>query len=416
MICQTITHKKTIHNLIKSTEDSNNIYGGNMKNLAVFFGGKSTEHDVSIITALQMIKILNSIDEYVVYPIYFNSANEMMCAKNPNSLSIENFGKKFNNRCFYKVLLTSGDSALYKRHFGKYKKMCTIDVAINCCHGGVGENGSLSGMADICNFPVVCGDNASMALCMDKRLTKIMCQNNNLGVVPYKCVELAHFLESAEAILSEFNSFPYIVKPANLGSSIGVSCVNNIVELKDALNLVYQFDDLALVEEKVQNLHEYNCSVIGSARLNEILVSDIEEPKIKDTFLTFEDKYVSGEKNKGAKKCDFQKGGMQNLSRKFPADIADDLKYKIQRYSKQVFKLFNLSGVCRIDYLYDAKTGELYINEINAVPGSLAYYFWTRHFGDESKFLRYLISMSEKEFLYKNGKNFTFFSSILDNL
>lgn len=394
-----------------------------MKNLAVFFGGKSTEHDVSIVTAFQMINFLKQ-SSYNIYPIYFTHENKPYLLKDLKFLKFMYFGNRFCSKFFNKIVFEYGENALYVQKRNKLKKICDLDVGLNCFHGAMGEDGTFSGLCELLNLPITSGCLSSMNICMDKTFTKMFCECQHIKITKYKVIRYKDYLEKDIGVIEKELSFDYpvIIKPATLGSSIGVSSAENREELKEALSIAFEFDENVIIEEKVQNLKEYNCSVIGSSLLGEIKVSDVEEPNSKGNLLSFEDKYLKGgngnTKNlKVAPKFGGVKNaGMANLSRNYPAQITNLLRKQIQNITLKLYKTLGLSGVCRVDFLYDEKTHKLYVNEINTVPGSLAYYFWTKEFNSECSFLTYLIELAQKEFNCKKRKKFDYFSSILDNL
>ncbi|MCI7003673.1 MAG: D-alanine--D-alanine ligase [Clostridia bacterium] len=367
-----------------------------MKNLAIFYGAKSSEHDISIITALQVMNNLNK-EKYNIVPVYIHNDNSWYVLddyKNMNNYANNILkGKKLVNGFYNKYLLV-------KKHlrFGLYKK---IDVAINCCHGLNGEDGTLSGLLELNNIPYVGSGVVASAVGMDKVIMKDVFVANDIPCVKYVSFYKNEYDNNRKDILlnSEVKlGYPIIVKPANLGSSIGINISQNREELKKNIQIALNFDEKVILEQVVPNLREINCSVIGT--LNNCETSLLEEPKNWKTFLDFNEKYIIGNKDKNKKAIDVK--------------LADDLSVEIKMLSKKIFKIFGCSGVVRIDYLLNDKTGEVFANEINTIPGSYANYLWTHKY-TFSELLDKLISNAEGEYLYKNTHSYAYKSSVLQN-
>ena len=367
-----------------------------MKNLAIFYGAKSSEHDISIITALQVMNNLNK-EKYNIVPVYIHNDNSWYVLddyKNLNNYANNILkGKKLVNGFYDKYLLV-------KKHlrFGLYKK---IDVAINCCHGLNGEDGTLSGLLELNNIPYVGSGVLASAVGMDKVIMKDVFVANDIPCVKYVSFYKNEYDNNRQDILlnSEVKlGYPIIVKPANLGSSIGINISQNREELKKNIQIALNFDEKVILEQVVPNLREINCSVIGT--LNNCETSLLEEPKNWKTFLDFNEKYIIGNKDKNKKAIDVK--------------LADDLSVEIKMLSKKIFKIFGCSGVVRIDYLLNDKTGEVFANEINTIPGSYANYLWTHKY-TFSELLDKLISNAEGEYLYKNTHSYAYKSSVLQN-
>ena len=367
-----------------------------MKNLAIFYGAKSSEHDISIITALQVMNNLNK-EKYNIVPVYIHNDNSWYVLddyKNMNNYANNILkGKKLVNGFYNKYLLV-------KKHlcFGLYKK---IDVAINCCHGLNGEDGTLSGLLELNNIPYVGSGVVASAVGMDKVIMKDVFVANDIPCVKYVSFYKNEYDNNRQDILlnSEVKlGYPIIVKPANLGSSIGINISQNREELQKNIQIALNFDEKVILEQVVPNLREINCSVIGT--LNNCETSLLEEPKNWKTFLDFNEKYIIGNKDKNKKTIDVK--------------LADDLSVEIKMLSKKIFTIFGCSGVVRIDYLLNDKTGEVFANEINTIPGSYANYLWTHKY-TFSELLDKLISNAESEYLYNNTHSYAYKSSVLQN-
>ena len=344
-----------------------------MKNIAVIFGGKSVEHDVSIITACQ---IMNNIDKekFDVTAIYID--------KNGNWWTGKDFDKKqtfvnFSQSKHKKISLKMGEPYIYFS-FGRKKK---IDCFFNCCHGTFGEDGNLQGVFNCLNVAFTGSDTLASALCMNKVMMKKLFEFYDFPIVSYEVYKRSDIVKCEKCKLK----FPVIVKPANLGSSVGISKVMEKNQLMSALETAFCFDGEVIVEECVSHLREINCSVMKVG--DEIVVSNFEEPIGWENFLTFDDKYVGGGKKSGQK-------------RKLKVDLPKDIEKEIIDISKQSYEKLGLAGVVRNDFMLNDKTKQLYINEINTIPGSMAFYLWQ---GKQVSF-RKLIELQIED-AFKNQEN-----------
>jgi D-alanine-D-alanine ligase len=349
-------------------------------NVAVIFGGRSVEHEISVISAQQCINVLDK-SKYQVVPIYISKEGRWYSGD--DFLKIENF------RNLEKLLIenqriivnqNAGITNFYRepRSIFSRRKPFDIDIAFPVMHGTYGEDGSLQGLFEMMNIPYVGCDVLSSAVAMDKITTKMVLQAQGIKVLDCFWFYSEKWLSARETVISGVKnkfSYPLIVKPGNLGSSIGVTAVNNDTELGDAIDLVIRLSHRVLIEPKVQNLKEINCAVLGDHDFAEVSVC--EEPIRSDAILSYQDKYASGAKSKfGASGIKTASSGMSSAKRKIPADISSSLSAKIQEISSQVFFNLNCSGVVRIDFLIDQDVNEVYVCEINTIPGSLAFYLW----------------------------------------
>ena len=319
-----------------------------MKKLCVIFGGLSCEHDISIITAMQLKKnILKPIEM-----LYLGLDNKFYLATEAESVS--DFKNKRTLK-FKQVVLYDG--AVYKKGL-TFKKLFDIDCVINCCHGGVGENGDLSGFFAVNKIRHTSSKSLPAHVAMDKNLCK-QCVSEIVPTIKGNLVKKSNFNEKIMEIDKNFADF-LIIKPNSLGSSIGVMACDK-QNFKHQISAIFELGDDALVEERVVDIVEYNqaCFKDGES----LVLSAIESPKTKSDFLTFEDKYKSEGKTKG-------------FDRELPAKIGKNLQSQIGEYTKKIYSQLNLDGVVRIDYIFDKKTGVLYFNEVNTVPGSLAFYLF----------------------------------------
>ena len=281
-----------------------------------------------------------------------------------------------------------------------------VDVYIVVMHGMNGEDGTLQGLLELAKIPYTSTGVAGSAIGMDKIMMKQFFTGAELPVLPGEWFTRREFASDWKEILNTVSNklgFPVFVKPANLGSSIGVSRADNAEELKESLSLAFEYDRRVLVEKGLDKPVELNCSVLGYD--DEVIASPIEMPLNHDEFLDFRDKYLGGGGSKG----------MASLSRVLPAPIEDSLKKEIQDLSIKIFRLLDCKGVVRIDYMFDRITEKLFITEINTIPGSLAFYLWEKDGIPYKKLIDRMISCAEKAFEDRNLTNYAYTSDILKN-
>ena len=336
------------------------------KSIGIIIGGKTVEHEVSIITGLQ---VLDNIDKELYEPriIYIQKDGKWYVG---NSLhDINNYKiKKFNDT--FEVLpgFIDGKLKLYPHpeikqgFFGKKYDTYEIDVVFPAVHGTNVEDGALHGIFQMNGVPCAFGSVLSSAVGMDKVIMKQVFQSNKLPVVDYVWFYRSSFEEKREEILADVEKigYPLIVKPANLGSSVGISKANNLDELIFSIQVAMSYDRKIIVEKCVENVREINCAVMGYE--NDLTASLCEEPVGWKEFLTYEDKYVNKKKDASESK------------RRIPADIDKEVEDSIKNYAKESFKAVDCCGDARIDFLYDGNN--IYVNEINTIPGSIAFYLW----------------------------------------
>lgn len=342
-------------------------------NVAVFYGCRSVEHEVSIISAVQAMRAMDK-EKYDITPVYVAKTGEMYTGE--NLFTIEEYRNlpELLKKCNKVIFLREDDRVVMKYEnsglFSK-KKAVGIDVAFPVVHGTNCEDGTIQGFFEYLNIPYVGCDVLSSAVGMDKAAFKDVLKNAGLPVLDCIRFTAREYITDktalSEKILSEIG-LPLIVKPINLGSSVGISKVSDEAELDDAIMLALSFADKILVERAVTAIREINCSVLGDADNCEASVC--EEPFMNDEILSYEDKYLSNSKNGGQSK------GMASLGRKIPADISEEKSQEIRKLACDTFKALGCSGVVRIDFIIDADTDTVYANEINPIPGSLAFYLW----------------------------------------
>lgn len=382
--------------------------------LLVIFGGRSVEHEISIISAIQAINHVDK-ERYDVIPAYLTKEQELyvgpavanieeyrnipeLCKKSTLSALVREGGRVF--------LVEKPTSA------GLRKTKRQIDVAFPIVHGSGVEDGSIQGYLRILGLPFVGCDVVSSAVGMDKHVMKTVLKDLSVPVLDcIVCSKYDYDLDAAKtvsAIEARF-AYPVIVKPATLGSSIGITKAGGKAELKDALATAFSFASKVLVEPAVTNLREFNCSVVGDTE--EAEASEVEEPLNAKDILSYEDKYMSGGGSKGAKTSDAQ--GMASLSRKVPADISPELRKTIRALAVRTFQALGCNGVSRVDFLFDADTELLYVNEINTIPGSLSFYLWEPLGIPYAKLLDRLIQLCLKREREERGLLHSFDTNVL---
>lgn len=338
-----------------------------MKNIAVFFGGESVEHDVSVITGVMTTNSLNK-EKFLPVPILISSDGEWFTG---DALLDLDAYKTLDYKTLKKVTLICGENALYEIKGKKHKKLFEIACAVNCLHGERGEDGSLSGLLSMCKIPLASPPVMPSAISIDKNFTKKV-----LRALKVKTVDGVLIKGGLNKSALEKIEYPVIVKPNRLGSSIGVSKAENLTQLRSAINLALRFGDEVLLEKCLADFIEINCAVYKKAN-GEIVVSECEQPIGADKVLSFNDKYENGQ-------------------RVFPANIDKKIADKIKRTAKKVYIEMCFSGVIRIDFFVVG--GEVYINELNTVPGSLAYYLFCKTLKEFSMMLEDLIEVALCEY------------------
>ena len=377
--------------------------------VGVVFGGETVEHEVSIISAVQAMKHINQ-DKYEIIPIYI--AKDQTWYEGAMLKEIEVY-RDFDllKRYAKKVVLVKKDNRfVLQRVNGIFRKEITdIDVILPIVHGHGAEDGSLQGYFETLKIPYVGSNVLGSALGQDKVVMKQVMEAEKIPCVPYIWFFDTEYQVDHEVITKRVKKlgYPVVVKPATLGSSVGISFVKAEEELDEAINEAITYDSKIIIEKAVQNLVEVNASVIGNYEFQE--VSILEEVMGVDEFLSYRDKYLGGGKTKGASK------GMASTNRIMPARIDEETTKKVQDYAKQVFKALNLSGVCRIDFLIDKKSNEIYVNEPNTIPGSLSFYLWEKNNKPYEELLDQIISLGLRRYKQESKKVRSFESNILSN-
>lgn len=400
--------------------------------VGVMFGGKSVEHEISIISAIQAIGSMDT-EKYDVIPIYITKNNEFYVGPSVGEIESYRHIPTLLKESTRVILVNDGGLVKLikypaKRFSSSYVDY--IDVAFPIVHGTNVEDGTLQGFLSMLDIPYVGCDVTSSAVGMDKYVMKTVLKDNNIPVLDCLCFNSKEYDRGNDEVVDAIEKrigYPVIVKPVNLGSSIGISKASDREKLYDSLDTAFCYADKVLVERAVQNLKEINCSVCGDYEHAE--PSECEEPVNSDEILSFEDKYIGGssggakgEKLGGAKggKLGGAKGGgskgMASLKRKIPADITPEQKAQIQKYAVDAFKCLGCNGVSRIDFMMDTKSGEIFLNEINTIPGSLSFYLWEPIGVPYSKLLDKMISLALKREREQEGITYAFESNVLEGV
>lgn len=386
-------------------------------NIAVLFGAKACEHEISIVTATQLMENIDR-NKYNVVPVYITKENQFYTGDyllNPANYKQLNLLKQKSKQ----VNFIKDNVKVYLQEIGIFAKKHPIDVALLATHGGVGEDGSLQGFLEILDLPYTSSDVLSSAIAQDKIAQKMLFQTHQIPTVDGYGLDTLHFKEN-KAIYMQYNDelgYPVILKPNKLGSSIGIEIANDAEEFIEKVEQAAQFDLKILVEKKLSNFKELNCSVLGTLLKQE--ASPIEEVyKLEGSeFLDLGGKYLSGSKGKTGKTAALKTGskgqGMASASRKLPADIPSDLTAKIQDYACKAYRAIGANGVVRIDFMYLEDTQEVFLNEINNIPGSMAFYLWEATGKSYPQLIDQLIQNALESYRLKASKTTVFDTNIL---
>ena len=381
-------------------------------NIAVFYGCRSVEHEVSIISAVQAMRAINR-DKYDVTPVYVTKEGEMYTGD--CLFSIEEYRNlpELFKKCDKVYFVRSGEKVVMKYEnsglFSK-KKERSIDVAFPVVHGTNCEDGTMQGYFEYLGIPYVGCDILSSAVGMDKAVFKDVVKRAGVPVLDSIEIRSREYTLNKEAInerLIKEIGLPLIVKPVNLGSSVGITKVSEEGKLDEAISLAISFSDKVLIEKAINNLREINCSVLGDADSCEASVC--EEPFMNDEILSYEDKYLGNSKSGPSK-------GMASLGRKIPAELSDERANEIKELACKIFKCMGANGVVRIDFMIDKDTDTVYANEINTIPGSLAFYLWEASGVKYSELLDRMIELAFKRQRNRDNLTFTINTNILSGV
>lgn len=385
--------------------------------VGVIFGGETVEHEVSIISAIQAMNKIDS-EKYEIVPIYITKDREWYTGDMLKDIDVYqdlNLIKKYSENV---VLYFKDGCYVLQKKKGMLKKIVKeIDIAFPIVHGTNVEDGVLQGYLQTIGIPLVGPNVYGAVVGQDKAFMKDIWSSRNLPMTKYTWFYDCDYRKDSESIIKEIEKlkYPVIVKPARTGSSVGIAVCENQDKLKEAIDDALQYDNKVVVEEVVENLKEVNIAVMGNYENQK--VSEIEEVLSANKFLTYTDKYIGG--GKGKLKGSFKYSpktsskGMASASRKLPADLDSKLREEIENIAIDAFKILGASGNSRIDFLIDEKTNKVYINEINSIPGSLAFYLWDAKEINFTQVLDDMINIGIKDYKKRISKTHSFETNIL---
>ncbi len=369
--------------------------------VGVFFGGRSTEHEISVISANQAINAFNP-DKYEIIPIYISKEGQMYTGRELLTLSnyrnIPELLKKVTEVYMRPVY---GDFNLYtvkKPIFGK-GIAATLDVALPVLHGTNVEDGKFEGVLETIGIPYAGCNTLASANGMDKITMKMILRSEEIPVVDYVWLTDRQWVSDRDSIINRIENslgYPVIVKPADLGSSIGIGTAHDRNQLITRLNEAARFSNRLIVEHMVTALREINCSVLGDA--DEYETSVLEEPIKAEEILSYGDKYMGG--------------GMHAAEKRIPAQLPDDIAATCRKLAGETFRVLGCHGVSRVDLIMDGDSGKVYVNEINTIPGSLSYYLWEAGGLSFEALTDRLIKLALKRRRAEEGKTLSFAQNI----
>ena len=380
--------------------------------LAIIYGSRTCEHEVSIISALQAAQHVNK-DEYDIVYVYIAKNGDWYTGWHLEDINV--YRGEFDTKAATRVIpMGENNRLVLMQHpadrllpIGHLKRVDEADVVLTVMHGMNGEDGTLQGMLEMWNIPYTSSGVLGSSLGMDKIAMKQMFRAYGLPVVEDVCIDRKRWQEDRKGVLNEITAklpFPLFVKPANLGSSIGISRVDDGAKLESAIDTAVSYDRRVLIEKGISELMEINCAVLGCG--GEAEASVTEMPVSWTEFLDFEQKYLRGSKSK-------KSGGMASLSRNMPAPISPELTQQVEELAIAAFNALDCKGVCRVDFLYDKQENRLYLGEINTIPGSLSYYLWEAKGLAFSALIDRLVEYAFKAHAEKNKNVFSYTSTIL---
>lgn len=370
--------------------------------IALLFGGRSTEHEVSVITAIQAYENLDK-ERYEVAPVYVSKDGDFYT--NPKFLEIKNF------KDVDALLLSSTKITFTKGGFvrsGLFRKFISIDLAFLLFHGSFGEDGCVQGLFETYQIPYTGFNVLGSSVAMDKVISKYVFKSLGFSVANFFVINRTDWINNPKDCLKNIKlKFPLFVKPADIGSTIGINKANDLDSLSFAIEVSSTYSDKILVEESLQNCLEVNCAALG---FNKITPSLCEAPIRTGEALSYEDKYLRGN-NKGSKS-----GSMVSMTRKIPAPISEKLAKEIQKATVKIFKELEGCGVARIDYFVDTKINKFWVNEVNSPPGSNAFYLYEPMGIKYQKLLDTVIESALERSAEAKKTQYTFTSPLLSQM
>lgn len=376
--------------------------------VGVLFGGNSVEHEVSVISANQAMHALDK-EKYSVVPIYITKDSRFFTGEALLDIARYKDIPALLNECEEVIIRKGKNNALLVRAVPKMFGSAVVnhaDIFIPVVHGTNVEDGTLQGYLEMMGVPYCGCDVTSSAIGMDKYKMKCVLRDAGVNVLDAVCFYSKEYFKSPEEVISRIEErigYPVIVKPVNLGSSVGIKKASDRKTLAEAIDGAAVFSQKVLAERAVEKLREVNCSVLGD--YEEAVSSVLEEPINTDEILSYKDKYQGG--GKGSSK------GMSGSSRKVPASVTPEQEKAIRSMCETTFKALNCNGVARIDVMIDEENGEIYVNEINTIPGSLSFYLWEAAGVSFGELMDKIIYYAEKRFREKSKLSFSYDTNLL---
>lgn len=333
-------------------------------NVGVIFGGKSVEHEVSIITAIQAMEHIDQ-DKYEVIPIYITKDLQWYtggCLKYIDTFKDYDLIKRYAKRV--NLINKDGRYILQKNGFIK-KEICELHLAFPMVHGANVEDGSIQGYLNLIGIPTVGSNIYSSVMAQDKVFMKQVMQANNIPVTKFVWFGERFYRNKKEELFKQIDElkYPLIIKPATLGSSVGIEVITRKEEIDSTIERAFQYDSKVIIEEKIEDLTEYNCSVLLTSNGN--ITSEIEEVTTNKPIIEYGDKFLyNGDSDDNS------------IKRTCPAEIGEKLRKEIELNSLAVFKMLNMRGTATIDFLYDNKNKKLYVDEVNSIPWCFSHHLW----------------------------------------
>lgn len=377
--------------------------------IGVFFGGKSPEHDISIITGQLIISELKKITDYNVVPVYFDKNGYWYLGQELDSLKFfnkDNYESQLNKLDKYSLDLDKSKDKLVFRKNGMFGKESVIDFAFPAFHGMNGEDGTIQGLFEIFNIPYAGCDVASSAITIDKILTKLFYKAHNIKTSEFVFFTKYEWETNKDKFIEEIKNkitYPMFVKPPKLGSSIGISRATNEQELIFGIDVALHYGDRVLVEKGVENLVDITCAVMGN---NKPVASLVQESSFSSDFFNYEEKYL---KDGGAQTGNAEKNII------IPARLDDITMINVRNTAIEIYKIFGCSGNARVDFLFDKMSQQLYANEINTLPGTLYHHLWKASGVELNNLIKQLIELGIDRYKEKNSYEYNFKSQILQN-
>ncbi|MFV0288235.1 MAG: hypothetical protein ACK5HR_02110 [Mycoplasmatales bacterium] len=376
------------------------------KNIGIIFGGNSVEHEISIITAIQAIENMDQ-EKYEVIPIYLTKNNKFFTSEDFLNIDIFKNLKEIEKKYKEKILYKEDNKVLLlnkKKSFFKSKDQVEIDIFFPIVHGTNVEDGKLQGYLNMFGIPIIGTTTTSGVIGQEKSIMKDILSTHQIKQTKYLWVKETQ-REELQTLIEQKLNYPVIVKPNCLGSSIGIFIAKDYEALNQKIDTAFKYDAIVIIEEVLQDFEELNISVVDIN--DEIKVSAIEKVNASQDLLSYEDKYLS---ESGKQKM--KTSGMESLKRELPAKISFELQQNIEKIARDCYKFLRCQGIIRIDMM--VKDNIIYINEVNNIPGSLAFYLWEESGQSYQELLTEVIEDNIKKYYKTKNKDYSFSTNVLN--